>query len=97
MFYVIFCLAAGLLLLGFYCLVADVVARRRFGVKKGPANRPLNKPRWVQRDELRPDVAQAYEAGRMSHDQMVELLRAGGWDARRTKDGAIVIDTTEES
>jgi hypothetical protein len=52
---------------------------------------PEDRARWVRRDELRPDVAEAYERGRMSNEQMTELLRAGGWNVS-LKDGKIVKD-----
>jgi hypothetical protein len=52
---------------------------------------PRNRPRWVLKEELRPDVREAYDRGRMTDEQMVELLRAGGWDVK-LKDGKIVVD-----
>jgi hypothetical protein len=53
---------------------------------------PQNRARWIPREDLRPDVAEAYERGVMSNEQMTELLRAGGWKARRNESGKIVID-----
>lgn len=48
------------------------------------------KAKLVTKDQLRPETSRAIDQGTMSNDQMVELLRATGWDAR-VKDGRIVV------
>jgi hypothetical protein len=47
--------------------------------------------RWAKREELRPETAEAYERGVMSNDQMAEMLRACGWNAKLDKNGNIVV------
>lgn len=49
------------------------------------------KAKLVTKDQLRPETSRAIDQGTMSNDQMVELLRATGWNAR-VKDGRIVVE-----
>lgn len=48
-------------------------------------------PRWASTDEISPSTRDAYEKGEMSNDQMVEMLRACGWNAQLDKDGKLIV------
>lgn len=71
-------LVVGALAVFMAVLVALVVARSR------------RKSKLVTKAQLRPETARAIDQGTMSNDQMVELLRATGWDAR-VENGRIVV------
>ena len=64
--------------------------RRRLRRKKAlAAPKTPTGLRWTRVEDLRPDVAAAYDRGVMTNEQMTELLKACGHDVKLDK-GKIV-------